>query len=549
MEVTVKKLGIIPIALEFIESLDFTSILDSYIRSGKEEISHSQVLKVLLLNILDNAQPLYQVSNWLSGYSDGIGSEYAQASKYNDKRLASSLDALFSADRHSILTKLSSNAIAKHELMTERLQNDLTRINFTGAYKNEGNLKEDLQINNGYHPTLKGDVKQLVFGLSVTSDGHVPLWYDVYSGNTSDTSTHANTWAHLKELVQKSDFTYIADSKLGTKTDLALISNNGGYFITILPAHRKEVKSFKSSLRSLEKEEWLKNKPCDWSLQYEPAKKQGQKNKQKYRLKQGAKSEDGFSILWVYSESKAQKEQSSRATKIKRPKEGILAYLQEKLPNLTDYIDFQIIENEQIIKKKKGKGRIGANSKFETIKQIKYQIDYKINEDKIQKAARTDGLFPLIHNKDKQAPISILKQYKEQPYLENRFKALKSSLCVAPIFVEKIERIQAMLFLYFIALMIVALIERRIRNNMVKEKIEKITILPQNKKTSTPTWKAIRNLFSTIIYIFINEKNSNKTYKKVKGIKDKHKMVLKLLEIDLEKYKPDKQNWWKYQPI
>jgi len=563
MEVTVKKAGIIPIALEFIESIELEKIFNSYIPSGKEEISHSQVLKVLLLNILDDAQPLYGVSDWLSKYSDGIGSGLAHSEKYHDKRLSSSLDALFDSDRHSILMKLSTNAIQAHKLMTERVQNDLTRISFTGSYNNHGKLAEDLQITNGYHPTLKGNVKQLVFGLSVTSDGHVPLWFDVYSGNTSDNTTHANTWDNLKNLLKKTDFTYVADSKLADKKDLALIANNGGYFITILPANRKEVKDFKKSLRSMNKTEWLKNRPCDWSLKYEPEKKDGQKNEQKYRLKEGEKSQDNFPILWVYSESKAKKENETRTKKIEKQlfllaelndkkinkrklktREGIEDYLHTKLANVSDYIDIQITEKEEVVKTKIGKGRIGANSKFKETKKTKYHIDYKINEDKIQNAARVDGLFPLIHNKETKPAVSILQEYKEQPYLENRFKALKSVLDVAPIFVEKIERIQAMLFLYFIALMIIALIERRIRNNMVKKSIDKIAVLPQNKKTATPTWNAIRNLFSTIIHVIIKDENTNKTHSQVKGISEKHKVVLELLEIDIEKYQPDKQDWW-----
>jgi len=50
----------------------------------------------------------------------------------------------------------------------------------------------------------------------------------------------------------------------------------------------------------------------------------------------------------------------------------------------------------------------------------------------------------------------------------------KTVLEVAPVFLKKEKRIEAMLSLYFIALMIVSLIERKIRMNMKKEKIEKL---------------------------------------------------------------------------
>jgi hypothetical protein len=46
------------------------------------------------------------------------------------------------------------------------------------------------------------------------------------------------------------------------------------------------------------------------------------------------------------------------------------------------------------------------------------------------------------------------------------------------------------LLLYFFALMIVSLIERNIRLNMKKQKIEKLPILPQKKKGSMIKKKA-----------------------------------------------------------
>ena len=53
-------------------------------------------------------------------------------------------------------------------------------------------------------------------------------------------------------------------------------------------------------------------------------------------------------------------------------------------------------------------------------------------------------------------------------------------------------------FLYFVALMIVSLIERNIRNKMEKEKIQKLPILPQGMNTKKPTWNNIRYFFRNI---------------------------------------------------
>jgi non-ribosomal peptide synthase protein (TIGR01720 family) len=59
---------------------------------------------------------------------------------------------------------------------------------------------------------------------------------------------------------------------------------------------------------------------------------------------------------------------------------------------------------------------------------------------------------------------------------------------------------KAMLFLYFVALMIVSLIERKIRINMAVEKIDKLPILPQAMNSKKPTWNNIRYCFQNVHY-------------------------------------------------
>lgn len=72
----------------------------------------------------------------------------------------------------------------------------------------------------------------------------------------------------------------------------------------------------------------------------------------------------------------------------------------------------------------------------------------------------------------------------------------KTVLEVAPVFLKKNKRIEAMLFLYFAALMKVSLIERKIRMNMEKEIIEKIGILPQGMNTQKANMEQYPIFFS-----------------------------------------------------
>jgi hypothetical protein len=140
----------------------------------------------------------------------------------------------------------------------------------------------------------------------------------------------------------------------------------------------------------------------------------------------------------------------------------------------------------------------------------------------------------------------VLRKYKSQPFLEKRMYTKKTVLEVAPVFLKKEKRIEAVLFLYFVALMIVSLIERKIRMNMAKEDIEKLPILPQGMNSKKPTWNNIRYFFRNVYYSgIIRDGISIQTL--VKGLSDLHKQINRLLEVPVSVYKNLQDNWWQFK--
>ena len=69
------------------------------------------------------------------------------------------------------------------------------------------------------------------------------------SGNVTDDQTHQATWTLLHELVKRPDFVYVADCKLATTENMNEIARQGGRFITVLPASRKEDTQFRQRLQ------------------------------------------------------------------------------------------------------------------------------------------------------------------------------------------------------------------------------------------------------------------------------------------------------------
>ena len=134
--------------------------------TGGSLVHHAESLCVLTANIICDNKPLYKVQEWLSQYSDGLTGEPVSTS-YNDDRFARALSALFRADRHSLMTELSGNAIAVHKLLTEEIHNDSTTVTFIGKYDTPD--PEAVKLKHGHNKDFRPDCKQIVFGFEYHS--------------------------------------------------------------------------------------------------------------------------------------------------------------------------------------------------------------------------------------------------------------------------------------------------------------------------------------------------------------------------------------------
>jgi len=107
-------------------------------------------------------------------------------------------------------------------------------------------------------------------------------------------------------------------------------------------------------------------------------------------------------------------------------------------------------------------------------------------------------MFPFITN-DRQLSLSdLLEHYKYQPCLERRHEQLKSGLEVVPMWLKSIARIEAILLLYYIALLIRALLERDIRQRMKDEQLPALPIYPEQRNCRAPSAERILAVFSSL---------------------------------------------------
>jgi len=548
-----KQVDVLPMVKHFMDALDLFSLFEKYVPAAPDSLAdHAESLCILTANIVCDNKPLYKVKEWLSNYSDGIVDEPIEANLFNDDRLARSLSALFHADRHSLMTELSSNSISVHKLLIDEIHNDSTTVTFIGNYENPD--PDAVKLKHGHNKDFRPDCKQVVFGLNITSDGHVPLSYKLFDGNTNDDVTHIPNWNGLRTLLEKEDFIYVADCKLCSHKNLTHIAQNGGFFITIVPKDRKEVKQFLKQLKNNDLE--FKD-----AYQVESSRKKGKVNI--FKTYEADRTKNGFRIIWVHSSSKQEDDQVRRQKKIDKAivalkelspklnayhlktKKEIRAAVDSICKGIKEFLDVKILTERKQIKVKISSGRPSLKSVYKNKWEFKHRIQWELNKQALLEGSKTDGLFPLITNTALEA-CEVLKKYKSQPFLEKRMYTKKTVLQVAPVFLKKEKRIEAILFLYFVALMIVSLIERKIRMNMAKANIEKLPILPQAMNSKKPTWNNIKYFFRNVHYSEIIQ-DGVCIQSMVKGLSDLHKQINRLLDVPSSVYKNLQPSWWQFK--
>ena len=147
----------------------------------------------------------------------------------------------------ALLTRLAVAAIRAFDVQCDAIHNDSTSVKAFGRIP--GRTRTGFELRFGYSKDHRPDLKQLVYSLSLSEDGAVPIHHHVYPGNRNDETTHIETWDALCRIHGGPDFLYVADCKLCTHPQLAHIVEHGGRAVTVLPGTFLEARRFKDQLR------------------------------------------------------------------------------------------------------------------------------------------------------------------------------------------------------------------------------------------------------------------------------------------------------------
>jgi transposase len=483
-------------------------------------------LLVLVRNVLIAREPVYGVGQWAYSHApDLFDMWHHEMERLNDDRVGRCLDRLFDALDADLIMTVVRQVIDEFHINLDELHNDSTSVSFYGAYRDaeEESLvrgRRTLAITFGHSKDHRPDLKQLLYILTVSDDGGVPVYFTSADGNTTDDTTHRQTWDLLHQLVGRADFLYVADCKLATSENMNYIARQQGRFITVLPRSRKEDQQFRRRL--LKQPDSI----C-WEELYTVTKELITKGnvftKTIDRLSVSAEemtSKEGYRLLWYHSTRKADLDSQRRARQLQRATQELME-LRDRLQGpktrfrerhkvdlavqeiLKKYdvellLRVDVLEEEKATYRQANKGRPSKDTKY--VKKVKKQfnVSWSVDPVRLAEAESLDGIFPLITNVKSMSAEEVLRAYKRQPIIEKRFSQLKTDFAVAPIYLKSVTRIQALLAVYFFALIVQTLLERELRQAMERAKIQSLPLYPEDRACRRPTTRKILDSFDGV---------------------------------------------------
>jgi transposase len=513
--------GALPLLQRIVARMQLQRILGEHLPrdDSRTELPTVTALLVLFANLLLAREPVYGVGEWAALFPpDLLGLRVQDLSRLHDDRLGRCLDRMFEGIGPTLIMAVVRHVIQEFDVGLDELHNDSTTVSFYGAYDAAGQESEQRgrpthAITWGHSKARRPDLKQLLYILTVTSDGNVPIYFSSESGNTVDDRTHIGTWDLLYELIGRADFLYVADCKLASSENLSHIAARGGRFVTVLPRGRSEDIAFRQRLRAAPS-------VLTWTLLYALADDQGNIADELSACGDDHIHSEGYRLLWYRSTRKAEQDEARRARSIQRATEA-LSDLRERLQGprtrfrerakvekavaevLTEaeassWLLVAIEEQEEETFRQATRGRPGEQTKYLKETRSRFTLTWKLSLEALSEAEREDGVFPLLTNDRTLSATEVLRAYKRQPLLEKRFSQFKSDFAVAPVFLKNVSRIQGLLAAYFFALLVQTLLERELRQAMARAGEKSLPLYPEARPCARPTTHRLIEVFSSI---------------------------------------------------
>ena len=430
------RLGALPLLNHFLDRIGLDDLLERWLPAPDRrfKLPPATAIRLLVVNLLVGRAPLYGLGEWAAPYAPGLlGLPGGDTAWLNDDRVGRALVSLFDADRASLLTELIVGVVAEFGIDTAEMHNDSTSVSVHGDYRDADGRsrrgKPTAAVTFGHSKDHRPDLRQLMWILTVSADGSVPMAYRLADGNTSDDPTHIPTWDALVKVLGRRDFLYAADSKLCSGEAMRHIDGEGGRFVTVLPRTRGEDKWFR---------DWMQTNQPQWTQAIRlPGERIGDLPRVWSVSASPLPSAEGYRIIWVHSTVKAARDEHARRCRIEAgvttidalnarlagPKTRLktrAAVDQAAATALADadaarWLDVTVTETVEESFRQEKRGRPGADTRYRRTTRTHYTLTYQTRDDVIAYDAASDGCFPLVTNTRDLSETEVLVAYRYQP--------------------------------------------------------------------------------------------------------------------------------------
>jgi hypothetical protein len=307
---------------------------------------------------------------------------------------------------------------------------DVLLYDLTSTYFeiNAADVPEGDKRRHGYSRDKRPDCPQVVIALVVTPDG-LPLAYEVLPGNTADSKTLRTFLTKIEKQYGRARRVWVMDRGIPTEEVLAEMRASD-------PPVQYLVGTPKGRLSRLEKH--LLPKP--W-----------QEARPGVQVKLLA--DEGELYVFAESDDRVAKERAMRKRQLK--------WLWKRLAQL---VDMKIPREEMLMKLGAARARAPTAWRLVDIEMDKdsSMFIYTLNRGKLRIARRREGRYLLRTNLIENDPAQLWQYYTQLVAVEEAFKNLKGDLAIRPIFHQQERRVEAHIFIAFLAYCLQVTLQRRL---------------------------------------------------------------------------------------
>jgi transposase len=552
--------GAIPIINRLLKRMRLQEFLLRHLppEDDRTKVDTPRVVLLLLKNLLVSREPLYGVAEWACNFGPELFDLWPEDLQYlNDDRVGRCTERTFQALDTNLIMDVVTHVVQEFDVCLDELHNDSTTVTFYGTYPDAETEQRSAghtvpAITWGHNKDHRPDLKQLLYILTVSDDGGVPVYFQTASGNVVDDQTHQATWRVLADLVQRTDFVYVADCKLATTENMNEIARQGGRFITVLPATRKEDTLFRRRLVT-------QPATIRWREVHRVSHDDGSLRDVFRVCTDEQVSKEGYRLLWFHSRGKVEADGAVRTRRLQRAireltdlrgrlhgprtrfrqRDKVAAEVDAILDAhaMNDFLHVDIQERQEEKYRQAGRGRPHQGTKYTRSVRPRFDVTWEVDGKQLERAVAGDGVFPLISNLADWKAEEVLQAYKRQPIIEKRFSQLKTDFSVAPVYLKSATRIVGLLAIYFFALMVQSLLERELRQAMKDQGVESLPLYPEGRACKRPTTRRVLDVFEPISRHTISMPGSDDSELFTTELAPIHRMILKLLRMPTTDYR------------